>query len=245
VRIDVLVERNGQPVADLVATDFIVEDNGVRQRIKLLPAGETVTVSTVLDVSGSMTAVELNNAGAAVRAVMAALHVRDRHSLYAFAGDVRRIALPEKQDSLSADSLAHALRQTSGPRTSLCDALFAAILQSDVVAGPKMVTVLTDGRNNTGWLSARSVIDAAVRHETVIYPVAVGADSSGHPVDVPGLERSTRGADTGHASPRSPPQRVPFVAGYEDLRTHASQTPSRAPAFAIVRNIVAGVWATG
>ena len=185
VRIDVLVERNGQPVADLVATDFIVEDDGVRQRIKLLPAAETVTVSTVLDVSGSMTAAELNNAGAGVRAVMAALHVRDRHALYAFAGDVRRIALPEKQHSLSADWLAHALRRTSGPRTSLCDALFAAILQSDVVAGPKLATVLTDGRNNTSWLSARSVIDAAVRHETVIYPVAVGADSSGHPADVP------------------------------------------------------------
>lgn len=187
VRIDVLVERNGQPVADLVANDFIVEDNGVRQRVNLVPAAETVTVSTVLDVSGSMTAAKLQNAAVGVRAVMAALHDRDRHTLYAFAGDTRRIELPARQDSLSTDSIALALRRTSGPRTSLCDALFAAILYSDVEAGPKMLTVLTDGRNNTSWLDARSVIDAAIRHETVIYPVAVGADSSGHPLEVPAM----------------------------------------------------------
>ncbi len=184
VRIDVLVERNGRPVAGLAASDFVVEDNGVGQRVRLLPAAEAVTVSTVLDVSGSMTPAMMTNAEAGVRAVMAALGDRDRHALFAFAGDVRRIALPASPDSPSAGSLARALRETSGPRTSLCDALFAAIVQGDVEAGPKMLTVLTDGRDNTSWLGARSVIDAANRHETVIYPVAVGG-SSGHPIDVP------------------------------------------------------------
>lgn len=185
VRIDVLVERNGQPVSGLAAADFIVEDNGVPQRINLLPAAEAVSVSTVLDVSGSMTAANLSNAEAGVRSVMAALHERDRHALFAFAGDVRHVALPATRDSPSAGLLAVALRQASGPRSSLCDALFAAILQGDVEPGPKMLTVLTDGRNNTSWLSARSVIDAAIRHETVVYPVAVGVASSGHPIDVP------------------------------------------------------------
>ena len=32
---------------------------------------------------------------------------------------------------------------------------------------------MTDGRNNVSWLKARDVIEAARRHETVIYPVAV------------------------------------------------------------------------
>ena len=186
VRIDVLVERNGRPVPGLTSSDFIVEDNGVTQRITLLPvADEAVTVSTVLDVSGSMTTAKLNNAGAGVRAVSAGLRQRDRHALYAFAADTRRIALPASPDSASAASIASAVRQTSGPHTSLCDALFAAILHSDREAGPKLLTVLTDGRNNTSWLSARSVIDAALRHETVIYPVAVDANSSAYPFDVP------------------------------------------------------------
>ena len=33
---------------------------------------------------------------------------------------------------------------------------------------------MTDGRNNASWLTGASLIDSARRHETVIYPVAVG-----------------------------------------------------------------------
>jgi len=45
---------------------------------------------------------------------------------------------------------------------------------------PYGLLVLTDGGNNTSWLSAQSVIDAAIRHETVIYPVAVDRQSPQH-----------------------------------------------------------------
>ena len=185
VRIDVLVERNGNPVAGLTANDFTVEDNGVRQRVTLLPATETVTFATVLDVSGSMTPRQLRNAEAGVRAVMAALHDRDRHALYAFAGEIRQIALPAGRESVAVESIAKALRETGGTHTSLQDALFAAIVQADVEPGPKVAAVLTDGRDNTSWLGAQSVIDAATRHETVIYPVAVRGDSPQYPFGVP------------------------------------------------------------
>ena len=185
VRIDVLVERNGKPVAGLTAADFSVEDTGVPQRVSLLPATEAVTIATILDVSGSMTPQKLTNAGAGIRAIVAALGDRDRHALYAFAGDVRRIEWPPAADSLPADSIARVPGETGGPHTSLCDALFAAIVQSGVEAGPKMAAVLTDGRNNTSWLSAQSVIDAAIRHETVIYPVAVGQGSTPYRSDLP------------------------------------------------------------
>ena len=185
VRIDVLVERNGNPVAGLTANDFTVEDNGVRQRVTLLPATETVTFATVLDVSGSMTPRQLRNAEAGVRAVMAALHDRDRHALYAFAGEIRQIALPAGRESVAVESIAKALRETGGTHTSLQDALFAAIVQAGVEPGPKVAAVLTDGRDNTSWLGAQSVIDAATRHETVIYPVAVRGDSPQYPFGVP------------------------------------------------------------
>jgi Ca-activated chloride channel family protein len=185
VRIDVLVERNGKPVAGLTANDFAVEDDGVPQRVSLLPETESVTVSTILDVSGSMTPQRLANAGAGIRAIMAALHDRDRHALYAFAGDIRHIALPQARDSAPAESIARALRETGGAHTSLCDALFATVVQSDIESGPKMAAVLTDGRNNTSWLSAQSAIDAAIRHETVIYPVAIGQGPPQYPFELP------------------------------------------------------------
>jgi VWFA-related protein len=188
VRLDVLVERNGHPVGGLIASDFVVEDNGVPQRIRLLPETEAVSVSSVLDVSGSMTADQLNNADAGIRALMGALHERDRHALYAFAGDVRRIESAGRPAPPSAGAIAGALRQAGGPRTSLFDALFTAILRSDDRPGPRMLAVLTDGRDNTSWLGADAVIDAAIRHETVVYAVAVGLEEAG-PFDVPPVLR--------------------------------------------------------
>ena len=185
VRVDVLVERNGTPVVGLTAEDFAVEDNGVPQRVSLLPETQIATVSTILDVSGSMTAEKLNNAGAGIRAVFAALHDRDRHALYLFAGDVRRIVLPQARNLAPAEPIARALRETAGTHTSLNDALFAAIVQGDVEAGPKLAAVLTDGRNNTSWLGAKAVIDAAIRHETVIYPVAVSQGTPHYPIELP------------------------------------------------------------
>ena len=77
-----------------------------------------MTVSTVLDVSGSMTPQKLNNAEAGIRAMMAALHEGDRHPLYTFAGDIQRIAVPEHA-IVPTETIARALRETSGTHTSL------------------------------------------------------------------------------------------------------------------------------
>lgn len=185
VRIDVLVERNGRPIVNLDASDFIVEDNGVRQHVTLMPVAGAVTVSTVLDVSGSMTAEKLDHAAAAIRLLTTALHDRDRHVLFAFASNVRQILAPVPRDSVSTGLIASAIRDASGSHTSLCDALYAAIMQGELESGPKMVMVVTDGRNNTSWLSAQAVIDAAIRHESIVYPIAVRQDARQYPADVP------------------------------------------------------------
>jgi Ca-activated chloride channel homolog len=177
VRIDVLVHRNGTPLVGLNAGDFLVEDNGVPQRVSLLIDTRPARISTILDVSGSMTPEKLTNATAAIRAVSGTQREGDRHTLYAFAGEVRMISLPQAPDTTLHDSIVRALRESSGLRTSVFDALFAAIVHGDDEPGPKMAVVLTDGRNNTSWLTAQAAIDAAIRHETVIYPVAVVTDS--------------------------------------------------------------------
>jgi VWFA-related protein len=185
VRIDVLAERNGRPIEGLTAADFTVDDNGVRQSVQLLPASGVTAVATVLDVSGSMTPEKLKKAGAGVQALVAALHERDRYTFYAVAGDPRRIPLPESRLSLSSESIAGALRETSGVHTPLVDALFAAVLENAAEDGPKLLVVLTDGRNNTSWLSAESAVNAATRHETAIYSLSVGDDAPQHPFDQP------------------------------------------------------------
>jgi VWFA-related protein len=64
----------------------------------------------------------------------------------------------------------------AGGSTALLDGTYAGILEADSGPGPKLLLVMTDGRNNASWLRARDVVDSARRRETVIYPVAVGVE---------------------------------------------------------------------
>jgi VWFA-related protein len=174
VRVDVLVERDGRPVTGLTAADFVVEDAGVPQRAQLLPVSEAVGVSTVLDVSGSMSAEQLAKAAAAADAIAANLREGDRQAVYAVAGGVREEAAGRARDGrVFVNDLAYALRAGSGSSTSLFDALHVAIVRGLHTAAPDLVLVLTDGHDNTSWLSAASVIDTAIRLETVICVVTI------------------------------------------------------------------------
>ena len=185
VRIDALVEDGGRPVAGLRAEDFLVEDAGVEQKIELVTATDALFLSTVVDVSGSITEAQLQSAAAAITGLGAALHERDRHSVYAFSGATRQIDSPRQRSSGSLDDVARALRSSGGSHTALFDALYLAIIRGDDGDGPKLVVVVTDGQNNISWMDAESVISAALRHDTVVYVVAMRSATPQYAVDVP------------------------------------------------------------
>lgn len=173
VRIDVLVEEGGHPISALSASDFIVLDDGVPQRLRVLAGRDAVNVTSLVDVSGSMTSERLDDAAHAVDMLIGGLHPGDRHRAFAFANDVRR---------LTTDHVEITMRQmgeTAGRHTSLFDALQVAILDTAVADGPTLLVVATDGRNNISWLDGTTVIDEAVRHETTVYPVSIGQDPDG------------------------------------------------------------------
>ena len=173
VRIDALVTDDGAPVAGLTASDFAVRDNGVLQRVTAAGAVEAVQLGVVLDVSGSMTGERLEIARTATSALLDQLTRGDRFAIVAFADQIARVAKPGASvaDATTALDLIRA-----GGGTALFDGLYAGILQSDQGPGPKLLVLMTDGRNNSSWLPGTAVIDSARRHETVIYPVFVGAN---------------------------------------------------------------------
>jgi VWFA-related protein len=187
VRLDVLVERNGHPVAGLTAEDFVVEDAGVRQRVVLLPATDAVAVATVLDVSGSISREQLGHAAAALRTLAGGLRAGDQHEVYAFAGAVHVVPVAATAET-SVDDLARALRAGGGPHTALFDALQVAIVRPARIDAPKLTLVVTDGHDNTSWLDAETIVDAAVRHETPLHVVAIRQSTPG-PADVPPIAR--------------------------------------------------------
>ena len=172
VRLDALVTDDGVPVTGLTAADFDVRDNGVPQRVMSLGAIEAVQLGVVLDVSGSMTGDRLEIVRAATADLLRQLEPRDSVAIVGFGSQVGRLAA--RGADVGRASLALAGLVAAGS-TSLVDGLYAGLIEADGGPGPKLLVLMTDGRNNSSWLRATDVIDVARRREAVVYPVAVGA----------------------------------------------------------------------
>jgi VWFA-related protein len=193
VRIDTLVERDGKPVTGLTADDFTVLDNGTPQRIVTIKQMEAVAVGVALDTSGSMEGDRFARAQAATLALLGQLHPDESSVVIGFADLTARL-IPAGTPAADRERLLNSV--VSAGSTALADGAYAAVIACDTGPGSKLLVVLTDGRNNSGWLGGRDVIDAARRHEVVIYPVGVGVDTSGmkftpRPVLDPRLQSGT------------------------------------------------------
>jgi VWFA-related protein len=176
VRIDTLVERDGKPVTGLTADDFTVLDNGTPQRIVTIKQMEAVAVGVALDTSGSMEGDRFARAQAATLALLGQLRPDESSVVIGFADLTARL-IPAGTPPADRERLLDSV--VSAGSTALADGAYAAVIACDTGPGSKLLVVLTDGRNNSGWLGGRDVIDAARRHEVVIYPVGVGVDASG------------------------------------------------------------------
>ena len=173
VRIDALVTDDGVPVEGLTATDFEVRDNRVAQTVAATATIESVQLGVVLDASGSMTGGRMALARRATSDLLGQLTQADRFSVVAFGDQVGIVA---NRGTSVAETVAALGTLKAGGGTALLDATFAGILAADGGDGPKLLLVMTDGGNNASWLQAGAVIDAARRHETAVYPVAVDPD---------------------------------------------------------------------
>ncbi len=191
VRVDVLVTDDGAPVTGLAAADFEVRDKGVRQRVTAAGVVDAVQLGVVLDVSGSMTGERLAIARKATTDLLRHLTRDDRFAIVAFGDQVARVTEPGASVGEAAAGLD---RIRAAGSTALLDGTYAGILEADGGPGPKLLLVMTDGRNNASWLQASAVIDTARRHETVIYPVAVEIDTAWNRTVSPRLKTSDAAA---------------------------------------------------
>jgi VWFA-related protein len=186
VRLDVLVERNGRPLADLTAADFIVRDNDVVQRVTLLPHVVPLSVAAMLDVSGSITSGQIADAALATDALRHGLGPGDRLHAYAFAADARPVLLESGMGTPAAlQALALDLRQAAGGRTAFFDALQMAILNGGGNDESRLVLALTDGRDNMSWVDARTVMETARRRGVSLCFVALSSSVRAGPAEVP------------------------------------------------------------
>lgn len=171
VAVDVLVTRDGRPVAGLTAADFTLLDNGVPQQIDaVLVEDVPITLFLVLDTSASVRGEPLVQLRAAAEAAAAALRPEDRVGLLTFSHHVRMAVAPPADPR----SLPAALRRVeAGGATALYDATFAAVALRERARGRSLLLVFSDGADTTSWLDPRDVLTAAQRSDVVVYGVTL------------------------------------------------------------------------
>lgn len=186
VRIDALVTDQGRIVRGLAAEDFEVIDAGVRQSVEFASL-ETLplTVTLVLDTSGSGVGERFAHLRAAGHAVLNGLRSGDRSRLLTFSDRVTE-AYPLTADT---DRLRARLGSViPGGETSLYDGAYVAATLGgtttrDTDAGREetarhLVLLFSDGLDTASWLSPKRVVAAARRSEAIVYAVTVRGSGS-------------------------------------------------------------------
>ncbi len=191
VLVDVQVTARGKPVAGLTARDFEVTDNGVRQSVEAVtggPAGDAVPLdlALVFDASETMTS-NLEVLAAAARSLLHGLRPRDRVALITFS-DRTELVCPLTSDSASVATALESVRANG--RTSIFDALYAAMMLRPASTSRAAILVFSDGRDNASWLDQTAVSKVARESDVVVY--GVGLDDSVRK-DLEGIVEDTGG----------------------------------------------------
>ena len=194
VYVDVYVTRRGAPVNGLADRDFVVKDNGVVQKARVVEREEApVTAVLVLDCSSSVAGEKLEFLKAAAGSFVRGLHPRDEAALVAFQTriELRHAATADRGALLEAIG-----RMTAEGATSMIDALFIG-LKRRWGAGRPVLVLFSDGRDTSSWLENEDLLRAARESATVVYVVRTreeGDVESGHAYLLRRVAESTGGS---------------------------------------------------
>jgi VWFA-related protein len=176
VRVDALVTNGRVGITGLRPGDFELRDNGVLQRIDAIALESLpLTVTFVLDTSGSVAGGKMQHLASAVDMVLRGLRPQDRVGLVTFSHRVwQRVPLTPDVDQVRR--FLAAATATGG--TALNDAVYAGLSLSESQESRALVLVFSDGLDNASWLGDETVERAARRADAVVYGVAVAASTS-------------------------------------------------------------------
>jgi len=194
VTVDVSVTRGGRPVSGLTLDNFIVFDNGVRQRLEGLiveqdqPSAASTRTSSpgtapsgavpldavlVLDTSGSLAGNRLSQLKTAAGAFLDGLSPLDRLALITFSHQIF-VRCPLTADRSAVRGVL-SFADSRGT-TALYNATYVALRLAQPGERRVVAVVFTDGLDNASWLSQDRVVDAATRFNVIIYGVTLSDD---------------------------------------------------------------------
>jgi len=169
VRLDVSAIENGIPIKGLRAQDFVVLDNGVRQKVTLVGVEEQpVHAVLALDSSSSVAGARLARLKAAAHAFVNVLRPEDHVSLLTFSDRVRLRVSPDESRERAHEAIDATVAERA---TALTDAVFVALTLADPSRGRPLVLVFTDGEDVGSWLKEDRVLAVAASSELVAHVV--------------------------------------------------------------------------
>lgn len=172
VAVDVSVTRGDAPITGLTADDFAVTDNGVRQHVDTVTVGAVpLSVTLVLDTSGSVAGERLDSLIAASERLLNELRANDAVSLITFSsGAIRPVALTKNVEFVRS-----ALHRINGyGHTTMRDAVFLGLDAMPHDATRPLLLVFTDGLDTTSWISEDELLESVHRADVVIHAVTFG-----------------------------------------------------------------------
>lgn len=181
-----VTDRDGRPVRDLKASDFRVFEDGIErpvdffQPIRKQDENRPLSVVFAVDVSGSMTPLEMQKLQTALRSFIQRLADYNSYfSVMSFGMEVKTLqSLTNRPDKLEK-TLERLLKEGDGLSTHAYDAVDDAIRMLRKKSPPRIkdqlpkrtVVVITDGFPVGDTVSPQTVIERANEAETSVYAV--------------------------------------------------------------------------
>lgn len=153
VLVPVSVTDGNRPVAGLTSADFELLDNGVPQTVSSISVESVpIDVSLVVDTSGSIEGVALEQFKAAIQTIALSLRPNDRVRLVGFSTSVADVTGFQPGGApLPLDTL------VVGGATSFYHAIAAALMSTRSSERPQLVVGFSDGLDNMSFTDGRTV----------------------------------------------------------------------------------------
>lgn len=175
-----VIDKNKQFVSDLTSDDFIVSENGRRQKVTSFTSGKEnppIFVGVMMDTSQSMqTKLDFAKEGAKNLVYTITRLRKNKAAFMTFDDEI--ILRQDFTDKIDLLDQAINKVQESGQRNSLYDAIYSLCDEKQRIApGRRAIVVITDGKDISSLARPKNVIDIAQRTETVIFIVSTSGNS--------------------------------------------------------------------
>jgi Ca-activated chloride channel family protein len=166
-----VVDDKGDPIPNLTADDFVVEEDGRRQTIEAFAAGDfPLSLAVAIDRSFSVPAVRLRDEVYAVQRLLGELRDEDRVLVLAIGSEVEQLS-PLSADHRAAYDALRGLQPWG--TTPLFDATLDAVNAIQGASGRRALIVISDGVDRYSRTSGSQMVEEARRRDVLVYPVVV------------------------------------------------------------------------